>query len=55
MLNLTLVEKKQQDLDEEADNLRDIINTKEYDISKKEEEINRIKRLIEMETSEKEI
>ena len=35
--------------------MKDIINTKEYQISKKEEEINRIKKLIEMETSEKEI
>lgn len=37
------------------ENLRDIINTKEYEIGKKEEEINRIKKLIEMETAEKEI
>lgn len=37
------------------DNLRDIINTKEYDINSREEEINRIKRLIELETSEKEL
>ena len=42
-------------MDEEVENLRDIINTKEYEISKKEEEINRIKKLIELETSEKEI
>ncbi len=37
------------------ENLRDIINTKEHTIQMKEEEIGRIKRLIEMETSEKEV
>lgn len=42
-------------LEEEAGNLRDIINTKEFEISKREEEINRVKRVIEMETCEKEI
>jgi hypothetical protein len=42
-------------MENEAGNLRDVINTKEYEISKKEEEINRIKRVIEMETSEKEV
>ena len=42
-------------MDQEADNLRDIINTKEHEIQKREEEINRIKRFIELETSEKEI
>lgn len=49
------LEKRQQELDDEVENLRDIINTKEYEISKKEEEIARIKKLIELETSEKEI
>ena len=42
-------------MEEEADNVRDVINTKECDIQRKEEEINRIKRVIEMETSEKEV
>ena len=37
------------------ENLRDIINTKEYEISKKEEEINRIKKFIEVETHDKEV
>ncbi len=32
-----------------------MINTKEYEISVKEEEVNKLKRLIELETSEKEI
>jgi hypothetical protein len=32
-----------------------VINTKEYEISVKEEEVNKLKRLIELETSEKEI
>ena len=42
-------------MEQEADNIRDVINTKEYEISVKEEEVNKLKRLIEMETSEKEI
>lgn len=44
-----------EELEQEADNVRDIINTKEYEISVKEEEVNKLKRLIELETSEKEI
>ena len=48
-------EKKQEDLEVEADNLRDIINTKEHEISIREEEVNKYKRKIELETSEKEI
>lgn len=55
IITYLLTEAKQEELDEEASNLRDIINTKEYEISKKEEEINRNKRVIEMETSEKEL
>jgi len=53
--NLYAQKKKQEELDEEADNLRDVINSKEYQIQKKEEEINRVKRFIEMETHEKEL
>ena len=44
-----------EELEQEADNIRDVINTKEYEISVKEEEVNKLKRLIELETSEKEI
>eukprot|EP00347_Sterkiella_histriomuscorum_P010875 403374585 len=53
--NLYAQKKKQEDIEQEADNIRDIINTKEYEISIKEEEVNKLKRLIELETSEKEI
>ena len=35
--------------------MRDIINTKEHEISVKEEDVTKLKRLVELETSEKEI
>ncbi|CDW82986.1 UNKNOWN [Stylonychia lemnae] len=52
--NLYTQKKRQEEVEQEADNLRDVINTKEYEISIKEEEVNKLKRLIELETSEKE-
>ena len=50
----TKLENTQEELEEEAARIRDVINTKESKISAKEEEINRIKKFIEMETSDKE-
>ncbi len=47
--------KKQDDLDREVDRLRQTINAKEADIAAKEEEVTNLKRLIELETNEKEI
>lgn len=34
------LERKQEELDEEAENIRDIITHKEHDISVKEDEVN---------------
>jgi predicted nucleic acid-binding Zn-ribbon protein len=48
--------KQQQDaLDREVDSIRAVIVAKEHEISLKEDEINNLKRLIELETNEKEI
>jgi len=47
--------RKQDGLDREVDEFRGIINGKEREISVKETEITNFKRLIELETNEKEV
>ncbi len=47
--------RKQDALDREVDGLRAVVNTKEREIAIKEGDITNLKRLIELETNEKEV
>jgi chromosome segregation ATPase len=47
--------RKQDGLDREVDGLRAVVNTKEREIAIKEGDITNLKRLIELETNEKEV
>lgn len=55
METLSMHKHKQDSLDREVDHLRVIINEKEQEIAAKEDEVNRLKRMIELETNEKEV
>jgi nitrogenase molybdenum-iron protein alpha/beta subunit len=55
MEKLTSNKKKQERLDSEVDSIRAVIQSKEHEIASKEDEIVGLKRLIELETNEKEM
>ncbi len=55
MDTLSTHKRKQENLDRDVDGLRVVIIAKENEIAHKEEEVNNLKRLIELETNEKEI
>jgi predicted nucleic acid-binding Zn-ribbon protein len=55
METLSSNKQKQDALDKEVDGIRAVIVAREHEISCKEDDINNLKRLIELETNEKEI
>ena len=55
MEKLSSNKKKQERLDSEVDSIRAVIQSKEHEIARKEDEVVGLKRLIELETNEKEM